>query len=712
MSRRFEDLDVAASLGATNEFLVDQNGVPKRVTWGTIKTSAENAGSIAGAAAASVVAQAVVSTQASAIAQAVGSAAGSAAAQAVVGATSAALRDDITSIRLKHTSVANLTAGGVLTSANLATTSADIQGVINATSAALRDDITSIRTKHTSVTTYLTNLSAQQVDVPYLSGSTYTKVQDAMRLNHSSGVIVGGQIKDDGDGTFTVSAGIGVIRSEASIESEIYFFDWAQESGTNVSVASSVMNYFYVEYNGGTPRVYASIVESSDYFTKIFLGTALRYGTDAHITDNSKAIVGDHAIRMLRRMNAVQPFARESGGVLTETGTRNIAITAGTWWEGLNQFTTNAIDTSGVDTVQYYYRNGGTGWTEVLSQTQINNTQYDNNSGTLATLSNNKYGVHWVYMAADSDVYVLYGQGDYSLTEAQDASRPSDLPPHMKEDHARLIGKIIIGKGDSTFTAVESAFDTTFESSPPSDHNALQSLQGGTTGEYYHLTSAQYTEYTSITGVVSKHTNLLENAFLTSTDPTSSLGYKVSAGQGLTYQVQGSPGNGKVHFKVDIDTFASCTVADWTQRGHAQIVFSDALDKEQRIRVSSFASIALSIAHGLTKKDTGQIITGGTLVSVYDNGDVSTGTLTLDYGLRPMQSYNNMGAHTLAPDTQTGYITLIVKNSTGAGAITTTGWSLVDGDAFDTSVGYFICYAHTTEHPSGTNKSHLNVKQV
>jgi len=756
MAKKWDEFNVAGSIGGNNSFLIKQGANVKRVRWNTIKASAESAGSAAGAAAGSVAGAAA----ASAVAQTVGSAAGSAAAQAVVGATSAALRDDITSIRIKHTSVADIAIPYA--------TSTWVDQERAATSAALRDDITSIRTKHTSVATKLANTSAalrdditsvrlKHTSVATQLVTTSTDLRDditSVRTKHTSvasqlvatsaalrgdvtsidptwvhvsslnsgdkrlqgyindtgttGIIAGGAMSSVGPGLVYCSAARFFVRNANDPNAQIMF---ASIAGTSVSVVDGAANFLYASYNAGTPQWIQSPTPLADVYQNVIVGVVYRDGNSLHLS-NVNVPPGQVGQKLARRLALVNGVTRQSGLATAETGTRNISITAGTVWLALTTYSLAAFDSSGADRFSYFYSDGSGGFTEVTSQAAIDNTQYDDGSGTLATLSNNQYGVHWVYKTIDGETLVVYGTDTYTLTEAENATTPASLPLQITGLHAILCSKIIIKKSAATFTDIESAFDTVFSPGVASDHGDLGGLQGGTTDEYYHLTSAQLTEYTSITGVVSKQDNVLSNAILTSTDATSTRGFKLSVGQGLTFQEQGSPGSGQAHLKWDMETFASCTVADWGQRGHSQIVVMDALSKEKRMRVSSFASVALSIAHGLTKKDTGQIITGGALVSVYDIGDVSTGTHTLDYGLRPMQAYNNMGAHTLAPDTQTGYVTMIISNSTGAGAITTSGWVLVDGDAFDTSVGsHFICYAQTTEN-DGANYSHLNVKAM
>jgi len=51
---------------------------------------------------------------------------------------------------------------------------------------------------------------------------------------------------------------------------------------------------------------------------------------------------------------------------------------------------------------------------------------------------------------------------------------------------------LIFQKSAATATKIESAWAQTFTASAVSNHNQLSGLQGGTTGEYYHLTAADY----------------------------------------------------------------------------------------------------------------------------------------------------------------------------------------------------------------------------
>ena len=307
-------------------------------------------------------------------------------------------------------------------------------------------------------------------------GSTYSTVQHMQNFTNSAGIVSGGTITDDLDGTITVSAGHGFIRATDSPTAELLFTKWDLESGVNVALVDPGMNFVYVEYNAGSPRVVATAVKRTDNNTNIFLGSLHRNGTSIHITDHTGSVVGDHALNMLTRLKETQPFQRVSGGVITETGTRNLKVSAGAWWDALSRFVTLEKNTSLADTFSAYYRDGATGFTEITAQTQYSNTQYDNDSGILATLTAGKYGVHWVYLGQDSDFYLLFGRGDYNLKDAKEADTPGDVPPHFAESHTRLIGKIIVGHGDAVATEILSSFDLTLSTSAATMHSGLLGL--------------------------------------------------------------------------------------------------------------------------------------------------------------------------------------------------------------------------------------------
>ncbi|KKM88653.1 hypothetical protein LCGC14_1256550, partial [marine sediment metagenome] len=307
-----------------------------------------------------------------------------------------------------------------------------------------------------------------------IAGSTYSTIQHLQDIFHSAGWTSGGGITDDADGTITVGAGTGLIRATDSAVAQILFFDWASEAGANVNLADNDISYIYAEYNAGSPQVVARITESTDFNTDILLAVISREGTTLHINETDRHEVGDHSNNMIRRLKETMPYSHVSGAIISAPSGVKVAVTGGTFWRGLTRFATSAVDTNASGTFSYYYNNGS--WQKVAAQTDIDNTQYNNFGVGLATLSNNKYGVHWVYKEADDeDLAIVYGIGNYTLDEAEDAGIPSAVPLHL-EIEGILVGKIIIKKSDSAFTQIESSFTHTFTGSIATDHGNLVGL--------------------------------------------------------------------------------------------------------------------------------------------------------------------------------------------------------------------------------------------
>lgn len=79
-----------------------------------------------------------------------------------------------------------------------------------------------------------------------------------------------------------------------------------------------------------------------------------------------------------------------------------------------------------------------------------------------------------------------------------------------------------------------------------------------------------------------------------------------------------------------------------------------------------------------------QVLTGGFSATSYAVGTKSTGTFTPDPAVGNFQHYTNGGAHTLAPPASV--CTMIIEcTNASAGALTTSGFSIVDGDSYSSS---------------------------
>ncbi len=89
-----------------------------------------------------------------------------------------------------------------------------------------------------------------------------------------------------------------------------------------------------------------------------------------------------------------------------------------------------------------------------------------------------------------------------------------------------------------------------------------------------------------------------------------------------------------------------------------------------------------------------QTASGGVNVASDNLGTVSSGTLTIDCGARPLQYVTNGGAFSLHAPSNDGSCMLLITNGAGAGAITTAGQGFTVGSStgapFDTTNGHMF----------------------
>lgn len=370
-------------------------------------------------------------------------------------------------------------------------------------------DISASETKKITKANLFSGLSASDISISTLGTPTYNNVQDWFITTQSAGKISGGEITDNGDGTVSVSAGTGFIKTTDSDTGDLLSFDWS--ANNSVSLTDNDTNYIYVAYNGGSPIIQTATSIPSDRNTNVMLGLVYKEGTDLYIVTAGQEMANYNKKTLWKDIDVNGKFQYVSGLKISESGTRNIAISSGYIYTGLTKQSYSAFDSSGSDTFATFYRDGAGGWTKTTGQTQVDNQYYDDGSGTLASLSPNSYTCRYVYMDIKGNVYVLYGQAQYArLADAIEEDVPSSIPKILK-DISLLLGKIIIKQGQTNFELVTSAFTSPVAYETVRDHDDLGGLQGGTAGEYYHLTNSQYTEAT-------QYASSTQNGLLSSTD--------------------------------------------------------------------------------------------------------------------------------------------------------------------------------------------------
>ncbi|MBA7542721.1 hypothetical protein ES705_35045 [subsurface metagenome] len=327
------------------------------------------------------------------------------------------------------------------------------------------DDYSSGANKFLSVSTGENTIefitpTADEIEVSEIGTATYDDVQDWINNTQSGGRISGGTIEDDSSGGITISSGTGFIQTTTGDIGITQSFDWSATSIVSTGLTDDSINYIYMDHADGSPTVKATATRSSihlsDHFT---LGRIYKSSGDLHILQSGVNLY-NIVRRSHERLVAVRGFERASGGVISESDVTERAIisTIGNFYLGVNKITTEAQDTSTGDTNTFtYWYYDGANWQYSTGETQISKTQYNDTSTGLKLLTGVHFGVHWAYIHFESDIHVVYGQGDYTLAQAESAVVPDSLPS-MVEDFGILASKIIVQKDSTGFSSIVTAY--------------------------------------------------------------------------------------------------------------------------------------------------------------------------------------------------------------------------------------------------------------
>lgn len=315
------------------------------------------------------------------------------------------------------------------------------------------------------------------IDENLLLGTpTNETLQSFFNIIWGAGVVSGGEVTDGGGGTVNVTAGQGLIRNTNSEMAPIFSFDWDQSLGLALAEGNNVV---YIDYNAGSPVVAVTqnrndILDNEN--DKFELVEVVREGTDLHISDHRQLARSQGQ----QKSYSLQPVERadRTGLILGETGTRNVTMTQGSIWRKYVRGPVSAVDTSAADTFDSYYTaDSFSTWTKVADDTQWNNTQYNDITSGLVSLSPaSRFSFQDFYINGDGELTRVYAQAQYaSLSAAEEAPTSSSLPPRL-QFNSLLIGRIVFQGNDATAQSILSAFDVSFSGAAVTDHGALSGL--------------------------------------------------------------------------------------------------------------------------------------------------------------------------------------------------------------------------------------------
>jgi len=355
-----------------------------------------------------------------------------------------------------------------------------------------------------------------------ISGATYDDLQDYINKTMSSGNVSEVDITDNGDGTVAVDGGQGYIRADSVSTSTLYSFDWSASS--SMDTTDDALNYVYVDYNSGSPKLeYTTTLSGLDHTSQFVVGLVYQEAAEAHIAEAGQQLnnVIHNLYYYLWEHNGIE---RASGAVTSEDGSEDLTlnISAGVFYWALERITTAAFDSStdgSADTFEYFYRDGGGDFTASTSSWALETDEYDDGDGTPGAVTVNKYGTHWVYMTIDGDVYVQLGQGNYTLSEALAAERPATMDELT--NIGIFIARIITQNGDANFIEVSTPWGTDLTIEAATDHGDMAGLTDDDHTQYGALAQDETVTGTWTFGNASTTNLTATNIWTTDLDATN-----------------------------------------------------------------------------------------------------------------------------------------------------------------------------------------------
>jgi hypothetical protein len=246
----------------------------------------------------------------------------------------------------------------------------------------------------------------------------------------------------------------------------------------------------------------------------------------------------------------------------------------------------------------------------------------------------------------------------------------------------------------ATYIATIASFDASGNATAAVVANALTSADIGSTVQAY---SANLDAWSAVAPSGYLTTDSAASAYLTIATAAST--YLTSATAASTYLTTAAAAAGYQALDGDLTALAAnSTNGLWARTGSGAGSARTLTGTSGKITITDGDGVAgnptFNVGSDVALLNAAdQSVTGGARVTSLSLGTITTGTLTLDPGDRPLQHYTNNGAHTLAPGSNTGSIILDITNGASAGAITTSGWTKVTGDAFTTTNAHkFRCF--------------------
>ena len=235
--------------------------------------------------------------------------------------------------------------------------------------------------------------------------------------------------------------------------------------------------------------VYQMTAVGSNTFTFTHSFVATETGSYDHYTTiavNWDELGEALANKLNRRFIKTERFVRESGLEISVSGLTP-TISSGVIWYGGIELALNGFTAGDPGTYWRFWYHSGGNWKKDETTLTLNNSYYDNGTNLVA-LTASYYVCNWIYRVVSDERaqlrYILGGQYK-KLGDAQSAAAPS--PPPFFASTSVLVARVITQQGNASYVQLDSAFTSTFDLMPVTDHSSLVNLSFDTADHTYFL---------------------------------------------------------------------------------------------------------------------------------------------------------------------------------------------------------------------------------
>lgn len=318
------------------------------------------------------------------------------------------------------------------------------------------------------------------------------------------GLIEGGSVSPAGGLDLDITAGVGYLTDSNNKYERVL---WSDQT---ITMPASSTSHVYVTEDG-------SVQTSSsrpNFDQNIVLAIAVSNSSEVtlvscHKTWASEKTKLDHAYSR----DVVGPIT-VSGCITTVNGSNPLRLDVD---GGVYYVTDNRREISGNAPITFteWYRDGSGGWVSSLGNTQVDTANYDDGSGTLASIPAGEYKKDVVYITCSSgnpQYHLVYGQQTFSSQEnAEGGAVP--IPPDELQTFGLQTGGVVVQEGSSSIASIsdERPFLGQFASQSTSvtSHGNLSGLSDDDHPLYYPVDGSR-----SLTGDLDVGTNNVSNVNL------------------------------------------------------------------------------------------------------------------------------------------------------------------------------------------------------